>query len=64
MVKLTAVGLRNYIDKTRARKMLENKRLWIFMLKHGGAGLSKIFPMGGDLLVIDNLHHQNLKQMT
>ena len=47
MVKLTAVGLRNYIDKTRARRDAREQAIMDIYAKHGGAGLSKIFPMGG-----------------
>ena len=46
MVKLTAVGLRNYIDKTRARRDAREKAVMDIYAKYGSAGLSKIFPMG------------------
>lgn len=46
MVKLTAVGLRNYIDKTRARRDAREQAIMDIYAKHGPAGLGKIFPMG------------------
>ena len=46
MVKLTAVGLRNYIDKTKARRDAREDAIMDIYAKYGSAGLSKIFPMG------------------
>ena len=46
MVKLTSVGLRNYIDKTKARRDAREDAIMDIYAKYGSAGLSKIFPMG------------------
>ena len=43
MVKLTAVGLRNYIDKTRARRDAREEAIMSIYAKTGGVGLRKIF---------------------
>ena len=45
-MKLTSVGLRNYIDKTRARRDAREQAIMDIYAKHGPAGLGKIFPMG------------------
>jgi len=43
MVKLTAVGLRNYIDKTRARRDAREQAIMDIYSKTGGIGLRRIF---------------------
>lgn len=43
MVKLTAVGLRNYIDKTRERRDAREQAIMSIYSKTGGIGLRKIF---------------------
>ena len=45
-MKLTSVGLRNYLDKTRARRDAREQAIMDIYAKHGPAGLGKIFPMG------------------
>ena len=40
MVKLTAVGLRNYIDKTRARRDAREQAIMDIYSKTGGIGLT------------------------
>ena len=43
MAKFSNVGLRNYIDKTRARKDAREEAIMNIYAKHGGIGLRKIF---------------------
>ena len=43
MAKFSNVGLRNYIDKTRARKDAREEAIMSIYAKHGGIGLRKIF---------------------
>ena len=68
MVKLTAVGLRNYIDKTRARKDAREEAIMSIYAKHGGIGLRKIFgsdyrkpDQTADALNMDDIDTDDIK---
>ena len=68
MAKFSNVGLRNYIDKTRARKDAREEAIMSIYAKHGGIGLRKIFgsdyrkpDQTADALNMDDIDTDDIK---
>ena len=68
MAKFSNVGLRNYIDKTRARKDAREEAIMSIYAKHGGIGLRNIFgsdyrkpDQTADALNMDDIDTDDIK---